>query len=240
MPKKIKVAIGKTIWKLLLNTYPFNGDPLLKKTFCLLVEKIKPQAIIETGTYHGGSTSFIAKEFPNIPVYTCEIKESIYKKAAKLLGIYKNTEIYLDTSSDFLKKIIKEKELSNKRVVFFLDAHWYDDWPLEKEIEIITNEIKSAVILIDDFKIPNNMYFHFDKYNNKECSLELIKPRMNINNEYNMIFPNYTEGRLLLKYISAMSGYVFIFQNLKSAFNRFLEQNSVKEHFTNGRISFEN
>jgi hypothetical protein len=118
-----------------------------------------------------------------------------------------------------------------ERPMFFLDAHWLDNWPLEEEMRIITEKIPSAVILIDDFKVPGDSRFKYDKYKDKECSIELIKPQMKAKNTYNLLLPNYGDEVFNGREHPELTGYPFIFQNNSSLFNKLLKNSFVKKYF---------
>jgi hypothetical protein len=228
--RKLKLLIGKIHWKFFPAKYRLHDDPILQSAFELVGKEIKTTSIVETGTFMGYSTSLMAEQFPQTPIFTSEINPINFKKSSHNLKDFKNIKVYKGTSPKFLEYLIKEKKLG-EIPLFFLDAHWLDNWPLEDEMEIITNKIKKAVILIDDFKIPNDDRFAYDKYGNKECSLELIKPRMNKKNKYNLLLPNYGEDVFKGKYLPAMSGYPIIFQNMQKEFKEFLNNPLIKKFF---------
>jgi hypothetical protein len=180
--KLYKISFLRKIKHLLTNSnlsphLPLHGDTISIKTFKLMVDTCKIDCIIETGTYKGFTTAFFARNFPNIPIYTCEIEEFNYKKAKENLKIYKNVKVFNKSSPEFIEMLI-EKKLIGKKPFFYLDAHWLDDWPLEEELRIIFNKLKSSIVLIDDFKVPERKDFAFDKYNGKECSLERVFPNL--------------------------------------------------------------
>ncbi len=205
---------------------PLHGNIISIKSFKLLVDNLNVDCIIETGTYKGFTTNFFAKSFPNLPIYTCEINEFNYKKAKENLKCYKNVTVFNKSSPEFIDMLI-EKKLIGKRPFFYLDAHWLNNWPLEEELRIIFNKLKSAIILIDDFKVPEKNDFAFDKYYGKECSLDRVIPNLNKNKKYNILFPNYRKEELSEKEKKLkLIGYVFIFQNLRDKFNSLLK----KEH----------
>ena len=54
----------------------------------------------------------------------------------------------------------------------YLDAHWYEDLPLEEEIEIICSSFKDYVIMVDDFEVPGDRGYGYDDYG-KSKSLTL-------------------------------------------------------------------
>lgn len=231
--RKIKYVVAKSYGTVFPCQYKLHGDLILKTVFDLIGREIKATSIIETGTYVGLSTSLMATMFPDLKIYTCEINELNYRRAKKNLQKFLNVNLHKETSSKFLKRLIDRTLIGNKPL-FFLDAHWLDEWPLEDEIAIISNSRISAVIIIDDFKIPGDDRFKYDKYGTKECSLDLIIPKLNKKNNYNVLFPNY--GREIFNdkiYHPALSGYSIIFQNCEKDFKRIYKLDFMKKYFVN-------
>ncbi|MDO8563523.1 MAG: hypothetical protein Q7R87_00780 [Nanoarchaeota archaeon] len=211
--------------------FPLHGDPIAIESFKLLVKSYKIDCIIETGTYKGFTTSFFARAFPEIPIYTCEIDDFNYRTARENLKEYGNVQIFKESSPKFIESLIKDNKIG-KRPFFYLDAHWFNEWPLESELNIIFNKLKSAIVLIDDFKVPDNVNFAFDKYHNKECSLDRVMPNLNKNNKYNILFPKY--GKEVLKErrkYQDLVGYALIFQNLNKDFNKLLGNNIINKFY---------
>ena len=91
----------------------------------------------------------------------------------------------------------------NKRMSYFiyLDAHWYSELPLNRELEALS-KIKNQVILIDDFKVPFNNDWSYDTYEDVELSLDNI----NIPKNFKLFFPNYKAN----KEKSNSTGYVLL------------------------------
>ncbi|MEK6910359.1 MAG: hypothetical protein AABW82_01150 [Nanoarchaeota archaeon] len=211
--------------------FPLHGDPIAIESFKLLVKSYKIDCIIETGTYKGFTTSFLARAFPEIPIYTCELDDFNYRTARENLKEYRNVHIFKESSPNFIESLIKNKKIG-KRPFFYLDAHWFDDWPLESELNIIFNKLKSAIILIDDFKVPHNADFSFDKYEDKECSLDRVIPNLNRANKYKILFPDY--GKEVLKErrkYQDLVGYALIFQNLNKNFNKLLGNTTITKFY---------
>ncbi len=233
--RKIKIGIGKILWKYFPYKYRLHGDPILQKVFRLIGNEINASSIIETGTFLGASTSLMAEMFPNKKIYTGEINEKNYQKALKKLKKYKNVKLFNEDSPTFLRKLFNEKLIGNMSL-FFLDAHWLNNWPLEDEIRIIGERINHVVIFIDDFKVPNNPEFKFDFYENKECSLELITPKFNKKRHYNILFPNYKHEQTMIdgKYHPQLVGYAIIFQNMPDFFSKIKENKFIKKYFIDG------
>lgn len=234
--KKWKIYLMlRTIYKKIVYpftpTYPFHDDIFLQGAFILTANYFKPTSIVETGTFLGTTTAFIAKNFLKTPIYTCEINEKNYRKSNKNLKKYTNVRVIKENSPDFLQKL-NDKELLGEMPIFFLDAHWENYWPLGDEINIITKNCKKAIIFIDDFKVEGNPQFGFDKYGSKECSLDLIIPKMNKKNKYHLLFPNYNLKSFSKKNLpSELTGYPIIFMNLSKEFKQFSSNYFIKRNF---------
>lgn len=227
----LKLGTARAMWKLFPHHYKLHDDPILQKSFCLAVQTISATSIVETGTFMGYSTSFMAEKFPNIPIHTCEINRRHYLIAKKNLRKYPNVNVHFGESPKIMEKLIKDKALG-ERPLFFLDAHWLDNWPLEDEMRLITHLLKKAVVMIDDFKIPERPEFIYDKYGKKECSIELIAPHMLKKNSYKLLLPNY--GREIFKnsnYHPVLSGYPIIFQNFDKEYIKFSNDGFMKKFF---------
>jgi hypothetical protein len=70
----------------------------------------------------------------------------------------------------------------------YLDAHWNDYLPLRDELSIVRSW-DNTVALIDDFKVPFDPHFGWDKYDeDREICLEHIAGTFGDNPVY---FPNY-------------------------------------------------
>jgi len=83
---------------------------------------------VETGTYLGATTKYLATQFNR--VHTIELDEGLFKEVEKSFKNNKNIKCHLGDSSTVLReKIIDELNNSeyDKKVFFFLDAHWSGD-----------------------------------------------------------------------------------------------------------------
>jgi hypothetical protein len=109
-------------------------------------------------------------------------------------------------------------------VIFYLDAHWHQDLPLEDEINIICRHLKDFAILVDDFAVPGDTGYAYDNYGTgKSLDLATFSPCFQRNN-LSVFFPS-----LQSKFESgARRGSVLLAS--KSQAGRIRQQNSVKEH----------
>ncbi|MBI2629891.1 hypothetical protein HYW76_02225 [Candidatus Pacearchaeota archaeon] len=233
MLRKIKAKIqAEIITKIAPPNWELHGDRNLQRIFELAVREGKATSLIETGTYLGWTAGYLARKYSDLKVYSCEINEKSFTIAKKRLSKYPNIRLWKGDSPQFLK-LLYEKNSLGERPVFFLDAHWEDKWPIEEEIRIIADNLKSAIIFIDDFKINGDNRFKFDSYKDKECSLARVLPFINKKNKYNLLFPNYSYEEAFSEEIphTDLTGYPVIFQNSSSFFNKLKKEEFVKRYF---------
>ena len=172
----------------------FHGDNYLL-TFCDFV-LMRSEIFIETGTYYGHTSEYVARSFKDLHVHSCEPKPEHFIEAKKKLAPFvKQVTLYQTTSLEFLRKLIQQDPtIVEKDTVFWLDAHSFGyDWPLPDEINFITKNFTKAYVFIDDFKNPGNPLFQHDKTANYECAWETIYEYLHKSKNYTLYFPDYTE-----------------------------------------------
>jgi hypothetical protein len=143
---------------------PFNGQAYRCLLFAALVERLRPAAIVETGTYLGTTTEWMAAF--QVPVFTCESSEENFGFARTRLSAVRNVTVALCDSREFLRGLLEDGALNarDETVIFYLDAHWHADLPLAAEIDLIFGLCPRASILIDDFAVPEDPGYGFDSY----------------------------------------------------------------------------
>jgi hypothetical protein len=163
---------------------PFHGNELHRHVINTLIEKCDVTSFVETGTYGGDSTSYIASKHPSLSVFTCEINEAYFKNASKKLKNFKNVKASNESSEKFITRLVSEGVLG-KLPMFFLDAHWHDYWPLKDEVTII-GTLPAFILMIDDFRVPNCPWFesssggggtigvHRTQPDTRPCNMSLI------------------------------------------------------------------
>ena len=155
---------------------PFNGQEGRQEIFRELVAKIPFQMIVETGTYRGTTTEFLAKE-SGLPVCTVETEPRFYHYARRRLRGRKHIRLELGDSREFIAKLVRDAALPKKDVFFYLDAHWQEDLPLRQEIEIIVKFWQGVCIMIDDFQVPGDDGYAYDDYGlDKRLCLDYLEP----------------------------------------------------------------
>lgn len=166
----------------------FNGAPEMGQFFAEIQKKYPITTVVETGTYHGGSTAFFAKMFKN--VHTIDSSEPFLQKAKQNLSMLSNIQFHLGSSEKVLPTLLPA--LKDQFVLFFLDAHWGKYWPLLDELEEIGKTHRGkCIIVIDDVKVPGRGDIPFDKYKKKVCSFDYAKEKIE------KIFDGYTVHYLI-------------------------------------------
>ncbi|HSU28589.1 MAG TPA: hypothetical protein VLJ68_09430 [Chitinophagaceae bacterium] len=155
---------------------PFNGQASRQQIFRDLVREVPFKAIVETGTFRGTTTAFMATQ-SRLPVHTVEAEPRFYHYAKLKLRRNKNVRVRMGDSRKFIEEISHTDELPHSYVFIYLDAHWQEDLPLFREIELVEKNWDHAAIMIDDFEVPGDPEYKYDDYGNgKKLCLEYISP----------------------------------------------------------------
>jgi len=123
-------------------------DNFVYQEFKNLIKKFNIKKIIETGTYYGWSTMKLA-EF-GIDVTTIEYSEKNYNIAVSNFNKtnFTNIQAIFGSSPDILDKILTNDD---NDTILFLDAHWYEYWPIHDELRVCIKKKIKPVIIIHDF-----------------------------------------------------------------------------------------
>jgi len=203
----------------------FHGDRVYQSLISELIESVPISLFVETGTFLGNSTGFVASRHPNLLVWSCEVNPEFFARAKRRLRRLRNVSLYLMSSEEFTKMVLSQC-LVEGVPLFFLDSHWYDYWPLQDEIAAIYYSGIPCVTVIDDFQVPDRTEFGFEVETTIDgqdqiCNMDMISGVMDRRNHYHIAFPTYSRydafsaaGRGQLR------GHVVIFQNLQHVFDR--------------------
>lgn len=148
---------------------PFNGQKNRKKILTPILEKFSPDVILETGTYLGNTTLFLSTFAPYIK--TCELNSLLYQNAQNKFKDFSKIEVFNLDSREFLRAQVPT--LKTKKVFCYLDAHWYDDLPLQFELKLLRT-INDVIAVIDDFEVPGDPGLGYDRYGKKKLNFDLI------------------------------------------------------------------
>jgi hypothetical protein len=132
-------------------------DDLLSAYMC--------DAIVETGCYLGDTTEYLARRYPGLPLHTCDIEAAHAEFTRARLQALANVHVG-NVDSPLLVGLAC---VNHKTPLFYLDAHWGEDWPLIRELTAITR----GIVLIHDFDIGHPR-FSYDAYNGVACGPDLL------------------------------------------------------------------
>lgn len=146
---------------------PFGFDIHAALAIDWLIERYHCDAIIETGCNRGDTTAFLAACYPHLPVLSCDILPEYADHVRRRLGGHPNVAIEQCDSPLLLERVRDAFACP----LYYLDAHWYEQWPLSRELAAIDR----GVIVIDDFDIGYPGY-GFDSYEGLACGPAMLEP----------------------------------------------------------------
>lgn len=143
---------------------PFNGQSGRQRLFSGIMASVDPPALVETGTYLGTTTEFLAGF--GKPVFTVEGDPRAYGFAKARLRKQRNVTLVHDDSRAALRRWCDGslRSFADATLVFYLDAHWNEDLPLADELDIIFSHCPAAIVMIDDFQVPFDAGYAYDDY----------------------------------------------------------------------------
>jgi len=216
----------------------FHCDRVYQQIMVELAAASGVSAFVETGTFKGVSAAFIADRCPAVPVHTIEIEPSYYAEAAARLHRYPSVRLAHGSSPPWLAALLDGGTLGD-RPLFYLDAHWYEDWPLPAEIELIASRAREAIIVIDDFQVPGRVDFGFDTYAGRACNLDLVRTHLGPQGRHRFVFPRYTSRDAFgMRYLERLlNGWIIVFQDLDDLFEDFVRRPSIASLVTTAERS---
>ena len=144
---------------------PFGFDITGALQIDHLVRSLGCDALVETGCHVGDTTDFLSAMYPRLAVITCDVEPRFVAFTRHRLAGRANVEVVASPSPG----VVAEACRRFLRPLFYLDAHWYEDWPLEDELRAITH----GMVCIDDFNIGHPR-FSYDRYGDVECGPRLL------------------------------------------------------------------
>ncbi|MDF9808768.1 hypothetical protein M2436_007315 [Streptomyces sp. HB372] len=153
---------------------PFNGQRARQDMFRSLVSAVRPSALYESGSYRGASTRFLW-QVSGKPVYTAEKNPGFARYVAREFRHVPEIKVINRDSRDALLMLRQGEHVpSSEPFLCYLDAHWNADLPLRHEVAFILQNWPLSVIVIDDFKVPDDDGYGFDAYGRTELTVEYL------------------------------------------------------------------
>lgn len=141
---------------------PMNGQTSRMEICRKIFSSLNISQIIETGTYRGGTTSWLAQF--KLPITTIDAKKRYVVFSKLRLSKFSNVETFHGNSAEVLKNILIKDRDKNLPIFYYLDAHWYEYLPLADELHLIRERNPAGIVLIDDFQVPDDAGYKFDDY----------------------------------------------------------------------------
>src|SRR5262249_9729168 len=135
---------------------PFNGQAGRRAIFDMIVSTIAPALILETGTYLGTTTELMAET--GITIISVEDNARNFGYARMRMRRFRNVELRLgDSRAEACRALDFHRRVLQSRPLFaYLDAHWNEHLPLAEELNVIFARCPNAVVMVDDFRVPND------------------------------------------------------------------------------------
>jgi hypothetical protein len=169
----------------------FHGDAYLLKVVDYLAHQSK--FFVETGTFMATTLSYVAFKYPKLECLSCEPNGKPFRKAVARVAGFSKAKIFNETSQAFMKRLAtNHNEIFGGPTLLWIDAHGHGfRWPLRQEIKFFTSSLQNAFMLIDDFRVPGQPQFRFDRHERQVCSFEYIKNFSNPRCNYRLYYPKY-------------------------------------------------
>jgi len=142
---------------------PFNGQENRRLLFDDIVRKLGIEAIVETGAHRASTTAYMARA-TGLPVHSCEVNPRLFAYSRRRLEALPNAAVTMQDSAVFLRSTELDDRIRNRRVFFYLDAHWYERLPLKEELWAILGSDTDPIVMIDDFAVPGDPQYGYDDY----------------------------------------------------------------------------
>jgi hypothetical protein len=169
----------------------FNGQERRQTLFDQLLHELKIVAIVETGTFRGTTTDYMAKA--GLPVFSCELRLRYFHYSSLRLANISNIRLERADSRRFLRELLDENLLPSGPSLFYLDAHWEHDLPVWEEIDQIFSRHPSPIIMVDDFRVPTDSGFAYDDYGKGKC-LSVTNLHEAVTARPSMFFPKHASA----------------------------------------------
>lgn len=154
-----------------MKDYPFAGDIHLLFKIHNLIYQYDIKSVVETGTWMGRTAQLLSMMVNNI--YTIEINEEYYNQAS-YLDDYENIHRFLGDSSFVIGDILRYH--AKDPILFFLDAHWGENWPLLDELKAISKyDLKNPIVVIHDCYNPYVPDMGYDSYGGQRLDYEYVE-----------------------------------------------------------------
>ena len=223
LKQRIKFAVGRIA--------PFHSDQVLLAMLERLIRQGQVKSFVETGTYLGFSSYYLATRYPYLAVTTIEINPEYYDLSRVGLGRLQNVRQMLGPSEQVLEAtpdLFADVGLP----LFWLDAHWAEYLPLPQELQLISHRLSQAIIMVDDCAVPHRPDFKYDSYQGRPIDLKLIGAALDRTMSYAVIVPKY-DARIAYPKLAnpTVTGYTIVLMGLPDLVDPLSSDPFVRQHY---------
>jgi hypothetical protein len=141
----------------------FNGQHGRAALFRDLLSEFKFAAMVETGTYFGSTTEYLAF-LHNAPVTSFESSSLHALISTARLERFPHAAVVNADSRSGLSALSEDPSFPKENVFFYLDAHWDPALPLADEFRLILQYWSKSIVMIEDFEVPDDPGYSFDDF----------------------------------------------------------------------------
>jgi hypothetical protein len=149
---------------------PFNGQHVRLRAVRHLIASHHPDVFLETGTFFGFTTRFFVGR--GAPVYSVEIKRTYHALARLRLG-WGAPELRLRRGHS-LEAISELRGQGFARPFVYLDAHWWAELPLAREVGELLAGDGDVLIVVDDARVPDDDGYAHDSHDGVALGLGML------------------------------------------------------------------
>jgi hypothetical protein len=142
---------------------PMNGQEGRRELVRQIANIIDLAAVVETGTFRGTTTEFLW-HVTGAPVFTVEIQPRFHRFAQRRFSGNPAIRVDLTDSVAFLRRLADDPAVPKQRVLFYFDAHWGRELPLQQELALVQDHWTDSIVIVDDFEVPGDPGYGFDDF----------------------------------------------------------------------------
>jgi predicted O-methyltransferase YrrM len=150
-----------------------NGQVSKMEMFSELIATRPMRVAVETGTFKGWTTRYLAGRFRHVVTFENDIAN--IEQARAHCAIHPNIS-FAHSDSTFIERAWADIPIPTEEIDFaYLDAHWGEHCPLNEELDFLLGKAPNAIIFIDDFKVEDDSGYGYDSYPSMTLDLEHLR-----------------------------------------------------------------
>jgi hypothetical protein len=152
---------------------PMNGQERRREALAWCVDALGIRVAAETGTHRGTTTAWFAGL--GLETYSAESFWRYHAYARVRFRREPRVHLFRGDSRVMLRGLAATVDLGAP-TLFYLDAHWGPDLPLAEEVATVVAHWKAPLVVIDDFEVPDDPGYGFDRYGDTVLGFDLLPP----------------------------------------------------------------